>query len=76
MTPEIDMESITFKASPGLADYIRRGAFTLDKSASEIIRACCILALPQVLALRGLDRVNEEDIRSCGNDNQNKVGRE
>ena len=64
MTPETDMETnVNFRCSEQLADHIRRAAFKLDRSASELIRSCIILAIPQVLALRGLDRVDVEDIR-------------
>ena len=62
---EHDMEqtNVNFRCSEALADHIRRAAFKLDRSASELIRSCIILAIPQVLALRGLDRVDVEDIR-------------
>ena len=65
MTPEHEMEqtNVNFRCSEQLADHIRRAAFKLDRSASELIRSCIILAIPQVLALRGLDRVDVEDIR-------------
>ena len=65
MIPESsDMETnVNFRCSEQLADHIRRAAFKLDRSASELIRSCIILAIPQVLALRGLDRVDVEDIR-------------
>ena len=65
MKPESsDMETnVNFRCSEQLADHIRRAAFKLDRSASELIRSCIILAIPQVLALRGLDRVDVEDIR-------------
>ena len=74
MKPEIEnMESVTFKLSPQLADILRRAAFDLDKSASEILRACLILGLPLVKEIRGLDRVATEDIRSIGNVSKNNV---
>ena len=65
MIPEHEMEqtNINFRCSEALADHIRRASFKLDRSASELIRSCIILAIPQVLALRGLDRVDVEDIR-------------
>ena len=65
MTLEHEMEqtNVNFRCSEQLADHIRRAAFKLDRSASELIRSCIILAIPQVLALRGLDRVDVEDIR-------------
>ena len=65
MKPEHEMEqtNVNFRCSEQLADHIRRAAFKLDRSASELIRSCIILAIPQVLALRGLDRVDVEDIR-------------
>ena len=56
-------ETISFKCDTDFADWLRRESFELDKSASEIIRACLLLGLPQIKTLRGLDRVCLEDIR-------------
>ena len=73
MTPDHkDMEqtSITFKCSEALADIIRRVAFDLDKSASEVIRACIIVGHPLVRDIRGIDRVDIEDIRPGKNGNK------
>ena len=66
MKMEPDMESVTFKLSPQLADILRRTAFDLDRSAREVLRACLSLGLPLVKEIRGLDRVAAEDIRSIG----------
>ena len=57
------LTSITFMCPEDLAERLRMVAFERDKSASEIIRSCIILALPSVLAVRGLDRLCVEDIR-------------
>jgi hypothetical protein len=56
-------ESITFKCTPEFKEWLQAQAFEADKSASELIRSCLILAMPQVLKLRGLDRLELEDIR-------------
>lgn len=56
-------EIISFKCDPAFAEWLRKESFDLDKSASEIIRACLLLGLPQIKTLRGLDRVCLEDIR-------------
>ena len=79
MTPEnehMEQVPVTFKCPEALAELLRKAAFDLDKSASEIIRSCILLALPQVRTLRGLDRVCLEDIRSGEGRNKNNVGRE
>lgn len=55
--------TISFKCDDEFAEWLRRESFELDKSASEVIRSCLILAMPQVKSLRGLDRVCLEDIR-------------
>lgn len=55
--------TISFKCDDDFADWLRKESFDLDKSASELIRACLLLGMPQVKALRGLDRVCLEDIR-------------
>jgi predicted transcriptional regulator len=60
------LTSITFMCPDDLAERLRTVAFERDKSASEIIRSCIILALPSVLAVRGLDRLCVEDIRAGG----------
>lgn len=55
--------SVTFKCTEDFKEWLQRESFAMDKSASEVIRACLLLAIPQVKALRGLDRVCLEDIR-------------
>ena len=56
-------ESVTFKCSPEFKSWLQKEAFDQDRSASDIIRACLILAMPQVRTIRGLDRLELEDIR-------------
>ena len=56
-------ETISFRCDADFADWLRKEAFDMDKSASEIIRACLLLGLPQIKAGRGLDRVCLEEIR-------------
>lgn len=56
-------ESVTFKCSPGFKEWLQREAFDQDRSASDLIRSCLILAMPQVKTIRGLDRLDLEDIR-------------
>ena len=70
---EMEQTNVNFRCSEQLADHIRRAAFKLDRSASELIRSCIILAIPQVLALRGLDRVDVEDIRIREDVSKNNV---
>lgn len=56
-------ESISFKCDQEFGDWLRKEAFGMGKPISEIIRACLILGLPQIKAVRGLDRVSLEDVR-------------
>ena len=56
-------ETISFKCDPDFADWLRKEAFALDKSASDIIRSCIVLGLHLIKSVRGLDRVCLEDIR-------------
>jgi hypothetical protein len=56
-------ESITFKCTPEFKAWLQKQAFDSDKGASELIRSCIILAMPQVTKIRGLDRLELEDIR-------------
>lgn len=43
--------TITFKCDEAMADWLRRSAFELDKSASEVIRTCILLSLDTVKAI-------------------------
>lgn len=56
-------ESISFKCDEAFKAWLQKQAFEQDRSASDIIRACLILAMPQVRKIRGLDRICLEDIR-------------
>jgi len=46
--------TITFKCDEAMADWLRKSAFELDKSASEIIRTCILLSLDTVKAIPSL----------------------
>ena len=74
MTPETDMEtSITFKCSESMADLIRRDAAKLDVSLSQYIRAAILNGRANVMMVRGASRIELEDIRDAGKNNQNFI---
>jgi hypothetical protein len=50
-------------APPEFKAWLQKEAFDQDRSASDIIRSCLILGMPQVRNIRGLDRLELEDIR-------------
>ena len=54
---------ITFRASREFKEWLQREAFQMDKSASDFIRASIVAGHPLVKALRGLDRLDIEDIK-------------
>ena len=54
---------VTFKCDDAFRDWLGREATALDMSLSEVVRAALILAVPQIKALRGLERVQLEDMR-------------
>lgn len=55
--------STTFRTDEKFRDWLYRQAGDLDISVSEFVRAAIILAAPQIRAIRGLSRVQMEDIR-------------
>ena len=46
--------TITFKCEEAMADWLRKSAFEMDKSASEVIRTCILLSLDTVKAIPAL----------------------
>ncbi len=56
--------SITFRCSEELKALLGKQTVELDLTASEIIRACLVLALPQIKYVHGLDRIKDKDIRA------------
>lgn len=49
-------EKITFLVDRRMADWIRRVAFDLDKTASEVLRAAVLIGLPTVRDMPSLVR--------------------
>lgn len=66
-------QMITFRASKAFQEWLQREAFLADKSASDLIRAAVIAGMPLVKALRGMDRLDVDDIRSEWKAKQTKV---
>ena len=74
MTPEHSMEtSISFKLSEAMADLLRRDAAKLDVSLSQYIRAAILNGRANVMSVRGASRIELEDIRDAGKNNQNFI---
>ena len=57
--------TITFRCTEPQRDWLYAKSGALDKSVSDVVRAAVLLAVPQMLAIRGLDRVQLEDIRGA-----------
>ena len=55
--------SITFKCNEEFKNMLGKQALDLDLNASELIRACIVLALPQIKYVTGLDRIRAQDIK-------------
>jgi len=54
--------SVTFKVSEEMAKWIGHSAFTIDKSKSEVIRACILLSLDTIINCPSLvHRIQFED---------------
>ncbi len=53
--------SITFKCSEDFKALLGKQSLELDLNASELIRACIVLALPQIKFVNGLDRIKDKD---------------
>lgn len=57
--------SITLRVDEQTRDYIYARAGERDMSVSEYIRAAVLLAAPQIGVIRGLDRIQLEDMRDA-----------
>ena len=55
---------VTFKCDDRFRDWLGREAAMLDMSVSEVVRAALLLAVPQMKGIRGLARIQLEDMRS------------
>lgn len=55
--------NINFRSSEDFRDFLYREAGSLDMPVSAVIRAAVLLALPQIKTLRGIERVQLEDMR-------------
>ena len=54
--------SVTFKVSEEMAKWISHSAFAIDKSKSEVIRACIVLSLDTIINCPSLvHRIQFED---------------
>ncbi len=57
--------SITFRCDEATRDWLYAQAGTQDLTVSEFVRAAIFLAAPQIRAIRGLSRVDLEDMRDA-----------
>lgn len=55
--------SFTVRCDADFRDWLGREVVAAGTDVSKLVRAALILAVPQIKALRGLDRVALEDIR-------------
>lgn len=55
---------ITFKCDEQFRDWLGREAALLDLSISETVRAALLLAIPQMQRIRGIARIQLEDMRA------------
>ncbi len=55
--------SFTVRCDEVFRYWLGREVLAMDTDISKLVRAALILAVPQIKALRGLDRVALEDIR-------------
>ena len=55
--------SFTVRCDGDFRDWLGREVVAMGTDVSKLVRAALILAVPQIKALRGLDRVALEDIR-------------
>ena len=53
--------SISFRTTDQFSDHLGRKVIEMDKSASEIIRACICLALPQLESNPSLFKILDQD---------------
>ena len=62
MAPQKEIP-ITFRCDEKFRDWLNRQAGDLDCSASELIRAAVLLAVPQMKSIHGIGRIQLEDMR-------------
>ena len=54
---------VTIRCDEQFRDFLGRESIALDMSLSELLRASVLLALPQIKSIRGIGRIQLEDIR-------------
>lgn len=59
--------NINFRASEEFRDYLYKESGSLDMTVSEVIRASVLLALPQIKSIRGIKRIQLEDMKGREN---------
>jgi hypothetical protein len=57
-------QTVSFKVSDEFAEWLRRESFDLDLPASAVIRSCLLVGMPLVKSIRGLDRLELEDLKA------------
>ena len=55
--------SVTFKCDEEFRDWLYGEAGKMDLSVSEAMRSAALLAFPQMRRIRGIDRIQLEDMR-------------
>lgn len=56
--------NINFRASEDFRDFLYRKAGALDMTVSEMLRSSVLLAVPQIESIRGIARIQLEDMRT------------
>lgn len=64
----MDKPSFTVRCDEKFRDWLGRQVVATGLDVSKLTRAALILAMPQIKELRGLNRVDLEDIRSLNPD--------
>ena len=59
----IEKPTISIRCDEDFKNWLAQEVIDLGTDISKLTRAALILAIPQIKALRGLDRVDLEDIR-------------
>ena len=54
---------ITFKCDDSFRDWLGRESAGLDMSVFEMVRAALLLAIPQMESIRGIARIDLDDMR-------------
>lgn len=60
--------NLSFRCTEDFRDWLCKEAGRLDMGRSEIIRSCILLGLPQIERIRGLSRIQLEDMRKSDNE--------